>query len=199
MHTVSVHQRQILDDLIARLSVPEIAKQHATARQRIQAQIEALRSIGVLSTDLPDECIHKELHPQDSRPNPWPPPARYARLFPNTDHEIVVRSVLLPRADGATLPIAVPDTRIIVLTRPRLQGSISWEVSRRERWALADTEAVYTDWTKRYASLRPRLPVPVPPVLDTPQWSAVTLVIAWAIDTEAILYSSPAEVAVMRQ
>lgn len=194
MHTLSDPQRQILDDLIAGLSVKDIAERRAITRQRCQAQIETLRTKGLVTDRLPDDCLYRETHPQGSRANPWPAAARWLRLFPDTDHEIVLRSVLLPRGDGAELPAALPDTRVIVILRPGHEGSLSWEISRRNRWTVDNTVELYTDWTTR-AQLqscghRP-LRLVVPPVigLDDGRLRMLTLAVAWVVDTEAILYS----------
>lgn len=195
MHTLSDPQRQILDDLVAGLSVRDIAERRTITRQRCQAQIEALRAKGLLTDRLPDDCLHRETHPQGSRADPWPAAARWLRLFPGTDHEIVLRSVLLPRSDGAELPAGLPDTRVITILRPGHEGSLSWEISRRNRWTVDNTAELYTDWVTRAqlqsCGRRPlRLVVPPAIGLDDERLRMLTLAVAWVVGTEAILHAA---------
>lgn len=183
--TISEPQRQILTDLIAGLSVRHIADRRGHTRQRCQAQIDTLRIKGLLRKGPPDNCLCKEIHPQDSRNNPWPPPSRYIRVLSEPNHEVVIRSVLLPRVDGLELPHALPETYAVSLSRPGYNGSLNWEISRRRRWSVTDTLAIHDDWKE---SAPQHLIIPPWISLDDDQIDTLTLAIAWAVNTEAILY-----------
>jgi hypothetical protein len=169
------------------------AKQIGTAlgfsRQRADEIIEALRR-KVLTTDPSEWATTRELHPPESRAQPWPPPARRAR-----QGEFVMRAVVLPREDGTDLP-SVPDECSITWTWygcPRRLGW-SWAASRTCPWSIEDTLTTYADWcmwmdtAQRHQRWHNNLPELGTEVCYDP--GELTRTLAWVIGVEGLIYPS---------
>jgi hypothetical protein len=176
--------------------INQSAKQIGTAlgfsRQRADEIIEALRR-KVLTTDPSEWATTRELHPPDSRTQPWPPPARRAR-----QGEFVMRAVVLPREDGTDLPY-VPDECSITWTwygvASRRLGW-SWAASRTCPWSIEDTLTAYADW-RTWMDAAQRAPYIMPaerivlPELGTQACydpGELTRTLAWVIGVEGLIY-----------
>jgi hypothetical protein len=160
------------------------------SRQRADEIIETLRK-KVLSTGPSGWAKTRELHPPDSRANPWPPPARRAQ-----QGEFVLRSAILPREDGLELSDGVvPDERVITWTWfgcPRRLGW-SWVVSRSRPWSIADTQVTYADWCRWVDAAQSSTsgqPYQLPELGSEPCYGVVELTrtLAWVIGVEGLIY-----------